>query len=152
MRTTERRNSHEVCQPQTVYAVALGAIRLFCASGSSVSGMAMEDTFSLISKNYLLTLDNVKVQKDMSFSYDHMKDKLFLCVVNSEKNQKMLDSVPHQKIEDLAVLHRCLIHSSNYHSGSILVNNKLLDEWEISEETLHHQALRNMDRIFTLGS
>lgn len=113
------------------------------------SGMAMEDTFRLISKNYLLALDNVKFQKDMNFSYDHMKDKLFLCVVNAEKNQMMLDSVPHQRIEDLAVLHRCLIHSSNHHSGSILVNSKLMDEWGISEETLHEQALRNMDRLFT---
>ena len=61
----------------------------------------------------------------------------------------MLASVPHQRIEDLAVLYRCVVHSSGDHTGSILVNNKLLDGWGISKEALHEQAVQNMDRLFT---
>lgn len=113
------------------------------------NGMAIEDTFRLIGRNYLSAMNNVKIQQDMDVSYDSMKDKLFLTVVNADKNQKMLDSVPHQRIEDLAVLYRCMVHSSGSQTGSILVNNKLLDGWGISKETLHEQALQNMDRLFT---
>jgi hypothetical protein len=113
------------------------------------NGMEMEDNFRLIGRNYLSAMNNVKFQQEMDVSYDYMKDKLFLNVVNAEKNQKMLDSVPHQRIEDLAVLYRCMVHSSGDNTGSILVNNKLLEGWGISKEALHEQAVQNMDRLFT---
>ena len=113
------------------------------------NGTEIEDTFRLIGKNYLTAMNNVNFQQDMDVSYEYMKDKLFLNVVNADKNQKMLASVPHQRIEDLAVLYRCVVHSSGDHTGSILVNNKLLDGWGISKEALHEQAVQNMDRLFT---
>ena len=113
------------------------------------NGTEIEDTFRLIGKNYLTAMNNVNFQQDMDVSYEYMKDKLFLNVVNADKNQKMLASVPHQRIEDLAVLYRCMVHSSGDHTGSILVNNKLLDGWGISKEALHEQAVQNMDHLFT---
>lgn len=111
-------------------------------------GMEIEDTLRLIGKNYLTAMNNVNFQQDLDVSYEYMKDKLFLTVVNADKNQKMLDSVPHQRIEDLAVLYRCMVHSSDDHNGSIMVTNKLLDRWEISKEALHEQAVQNMDCLF----
>lgn len=61
----------------------------------------------------------------------------------------MLDSVPHQRIEDLAVIYRSMVYKSNEQVGSVLINNGLLKEWGIDKETLHERALKNMNRLFT---
>lgn len=116
---------------------------------SYLNGMAMEDTFRLIGRHYLSAMNSVKLQQDSDLSFDHVKDKLFLFVVNAEKNQKMLATVPYQELEDLAILYRCIISSRDNGIDSIIVSNKLLDHFGISKEALHEQALRNMNRLFT---
>ncbi|MBU5334323.1 DUF5688 family protein [Anaerocolumna aminovalerica] len=59
-------------------------------------GMSIEDTLRLIGKSYLSAQNSIRFQQDIDLSFDHMKDNLFLCVVNAEKNQEMLDSIPSE--------------------------------------------------------
>ncbi len=113
------------------------------------NGVAMEDTFHQLSKNCLSPMNQSNLQQNMDFIYDRIKDNLFPVVVNAEKNQKMLATAPYQKMEDLAVLYRCMMSKSDDQIGSILVNNSLLRHWGISKEALHEQALQNMNRLFT---
>lgn len=112
-------------------------------------GMSIEDTLRLIVKNYLSAQNSVGFQHDMNLSYDYMKNNLFLCVVNAERNQDILAAVPHQRVEDLAVIYRCMARNNNNYLGSVLVNNSLLKKWGVNKEALHEQALQNMDRLFT---
>ncbi len=114
------------------------------------NGVVMEDTFHRLSKNCLSSMNQANLQQNMDFIYDRVKDNLFLTVVNAEKNQKMLATVPYQKMEDLAVLYRCMMSKSDDQIGFVLVNNSLLRHWGISKEALHEQALLNMERLFTL--
>lgn len=113
------------------------------------NGMPLNDNIYLIGKKYLSAMNNIKFEQDFDMSYDNMKDKLFLNVVNADKYQNLLVTVHHQRIEDLAVLYRCMVHSSDNGMGTILVNNRILDTWGISEETLHEQAQQNMNNLFT---
>lgn len=113
------------------------------------NGTAVADTFRFIGKAYLTDMDNIKNLQTVDFSYDHMKNNLFLCVVNAERNQKLLVNVPHRRIEDLAVVYRCMVHPIENGLGSVLVDNNLFASWGIEKDTLHKQALQNMNCIFT---
>ena len=55
-----------------------------------------------------------------------MKKTLVMEVVSAETNKEMLETVPHRNIEDMAVVYRFALNSSNEGMASILVTNQLL--------------------------
>lgn len=113
-------------------------------------GMGMGDTLHLMVDNYILARNEIKVQNNINLSYDHIKNNLFLCVVNTERNQELLENIPHQKLEDLAVVYRSLVYTDGEQIGSMLINNQLMEHWNVDQGKIHEQALKNMDRLFTL--
>ena len=52
-----------------------------------------------------------------------MKEKLAMEVVSAEVNKEMLETVPHQNIEDMAVVYRFVLSSNDDGIASILVTN-----------------------------
>ena len=86
---------------------------------------------------------NLDVIKD----YDQMKDKLAIEVVSAERNKDLLETVPHKNIEDMAVVYRFVLGDSQAGVGTILVNNQMLDNYGISAQQLHEDAIRNAPEI-----
>jgi len=113
-------------------------------------GMGMGDTLHLMVDNYILARNEIKVQNNIDLSYDHIKSNLFLCVVNAERNQELLKNIPHQKLEDLAVVYRSLACTDGEQFGSMLINNQLMEYWNVDQGEIHEQALKNMGSLFTL--
>lgn len=114
-------------------------------------GMDMEENLKRIGRDYVSAQNSMEPQYGMDLSYAYRKDNLFLCVVNEEKNQDLLRTVPHQNIEDLAVMYRIMACEKGEQTGSILVNNQLLKKWGVTQEEVHKQALQNMGRLFQPG-
>lgn len=79
--------------------------------------------------------------------YDQMKDKLVMEVVSAEANAEMLDKVPHQNIEDMAVVYRFVLDSSDDGRATILVTNQLLDTMGVTPEQLHADAMENAPEL-----
>lgn len=113
------------------------------------NGAGMEDTFYHIGRDYLSALKNINNQ-NIDLSYYRIKSNIFPCAVNAERNRCMLNTVPHKKMEDLAVLYRCMIPGVNNKTGSIMINHSMLNGWGISQRELHSQALQNMGHLFTM--
>lgn len=86
---------------------------------------------------------NLEAFKD----YDSMKDKLAVEVVSAERNKDLLETVPHKDIEDMAVVYRFVLGDTQAGTGSILVTNQLLDNYGITAEQLHEDALKNAPEI-----
>ena len=76
-----------------------------------------------------------------------MKDKLAIEIVSSERNKNTLAGVPHKDIEDMAVVYRFVIGDTGSGSGSILVTNQMLENYGITAEQLHEDALKNAPEI-----
>lgn len=74
--------------------------------------------------------------------YDQMKEKLSMEVVSAERNADLLEKVPHKDMEDMAVVYRFVIDSDSEGRGSILVTNQLMDNYGITAEQLHEDALK----------
>ncbi len=73
--------------------------------------------------------------------YEDIRPHLILELVRIEGNEKMLESVPHESIEDLALVYRFMIGSE-----SALIDYDFLDAYEISEEQLRSDAMENAQK------
>lgn len=65
---------------------------------------------------------------DSFTDYSRMKEKLAKEVVSAETNKDMLENVPHKKLEDMAVVYRFVLESSDEGRASILVTNQIFQQ------------------------
>jgi hypothetical protein len=79
--------------------------------------------------------------------YSQMKEKLAMEVVSAEANKEMLQNVPHQNMEDMAVVYRFVLSSDDDGRASILVTNQILENMGVSPDQLHADALENAPQI-----
>ena len=84
---------------------------------------------------------------DSLSDYSQMKEKLAMEVVSAEANKEMLETVPHQNMEDMAVVYRFVLSSDDEGRASILVTNQLLENMGVTPEQLHADAMENAPQI-----
>lgn len=79
--------------------------------------------------------------------YETMKDKLSIEVISAEANEDLLSKIPHEQIEDLAVVYRFVLESNEDGRASILVSNDLIERMGVTSEQLKADALENAPEI-----
>ena len=85
----------------------------------------------------------------MNFSdYENLKDQIFAAVLNAERNSELLQDVPHEIREDLAIVYRLEVTLPKDKPGSFLIHNSHLEKWGIDAETLKETAWKNMHEHF----
>ena len=93
-------------------------------------------------------LDNAPaVDVSALVNYDAMKDKLSIEVISAETNEDLLSKIPHDRIEDLAVVYRFVLESNDNGRSSILVSNDLIERMGVTPEQLKADALENAPEI-----
>lgn len=80
-------------------------------------------------------------------NYESMKDKLAMEVVSADRNADMLEKVPHEILEDMAVVYRLILDQDSDGRSSILVTNNLMEQFGIAHEQLHEDAMINAPEI-----
>lgn len=80
-------------------------------------------------------------------NYDVMKNKLVMEVIAAETNAEFLETIPHKDIEDLAVIYRFDVHDIVSDGASIIVTNQMLDNYGITAEQLHEDAMKNAPEL-----
>ncbi len=73
--------------------------------------------------------------------YESAKNHLVMQVVPVAPNQEMLENVPHKTIEDIAVVYRIDVDARDGSSGTVLVTNKMMEQFGITPEQLHQDAV-----------
>ena len=79
--------------------------------------------------------------------YAFIKDKLVLEVVNAEKNEQMLENIPHKSIEDLAIVYRAQLGRDEDGIATVLITNQMLEKMDITAEQLHHDAVESAQEL-----
>ena len=79
--------------------------------------------------------------------YEQVKEKLSMQVVGQKGNEDLLATVPHKEIEDLAVVYRIDVKEMTGTAASVVVSNNLLNQYGITAEQLHADALANAQEI-----
>ena len=73
--------------------------------------------------------------------YESAKSHLVMQVVPVEPNKEMLENIPHKTVEDIAVVYRVELPHPEDSSATTLVTNQLLDQYGISPDQLHADAV-----------
>ena len=99
-----------------------------------------------VMSEFLSSLENAirnipKVNADSLLDYDQVKGQLLMQVIPVEQNRERLAQIPHKTIDDIAVVYRISVSSSMDHSASALVTNQMLENFGITPEQLHLDAV-----------
>ena len=76
-----------------------------------------------------------------------IKDRIVTRLVNYEMNQVLLESVPHQRFLDLAIVAYVLMDCDCQGSATIMIRDKHLELWNVGEEKVFACAKTNMPRL-----
>ena len=111
-------------------------------------GVSMDAVLQKIADVYMESMEQVGEFPTSSFQYEKIKDGIFVVVQNADMNRGLLEMVPHELRDDLALLYRVNVELSNGEKGSVLIHNNHLEMWGIDEETLKEVAWDNMHNYF----
>ena len=86
---------------------------------------------------------------DVSFftDYEQVRSHIVFKLINYERNPELLSDVPHYRFLDLALVFYCLIETSPDGSASILIHNRHLSYWNITDDDLFALAQQNTPRL-----
>ena len=76
--------------------------------------------------------------------YAKVRDRLFVCVRNAEKNAETLKDIPHEIHEDLVEMYRIQMNTSDGSVASVLISNQLMKELGVDQKTLKTDAWESM--------
>ncbi len=87
---------------------------------------------------------DAEVNLDFFSSYEAVKSRIFLKVINYDKNKKRLEKIPHIRFHDLAVVCYFAYMNEIIGHGFIQIEKSHMEKWEISQEKLFADAKKNI--------
>ena len=83
---------------------------------------------------------------EMLNSYETMKPYLSVQIVGKKSNEEQLATIPHQIMEDMAVVYRFNLGEISDGRASVLVTNHMLETYGVAQEQLHQDAMQMMEK------
>ena len=96
----------------------------------------------------LVTLKPIHIDMSMFMNYEIAKEHLFIRVSDAERNDEILERLPHKRIENLAITYHIVADIGDEGIGSTPITYQMLSGYGITEEQLHQDALENSPKIF----
>ncbi len=88
------------------------------------------------------------ISQDFNFTFQEMKEYIVYRVISYERNQKLLERVPHLRFMDLAITYHCLIRDDKDGIGTIRITNEHMKMWNKGWKDIHDHASANTQRLF----
>ena len=111
------------------------------------SGRRMGDILYEIARYYEEHKIVKQVNMDYFSDYKKMKDKICFRLINYNKNEELLREIPHIPYLDLAIVFYCIVHNENIGSGSILIRNEHLRNWNVDIRQIQTVAFSNAPKL-----
>lgn len=87
---------------------------------------------------------NVKMLEDIIGDYRLMLKHLIIQAVSAEKYEGILHFIPHERVEDIAIIYKAAIESDGEYTASVIVSHELLKSQGITERTFKKDALEQV--------
>lgn len=106
-------------------------------------GMSLVTIMDSLAKE---VVDHEQENMDLSVieEFDQVKEKVFPRLINAAANENYLSDKPHETIEDLAVVYEIMLSEIEDGSAGIIFTNNMMENYNISVQELHEQAMRNL--------
>jgi len=125
---------------------AVPTINLTDFYGQYTSGSSLHEIGSQMAA--IVQIDQPSFSTFSPDNYENIRDHLFIRVCNAEENSELLATIPHDRIEDLAITYHIRISNENGSLASTTINSNLLKHWGIPEDQLKEDAIENSQKIF----
>lgn len=89
-----------------------------------------------------------KLQNKINLTPENIRENLYFRLVNRQKNQHLLEGIPHRIFWDLAITFHFIVYEENEKIGSIMLTKEHLEAIGWSEEEVMQFALQNTPRLF----
>lgn len=110
-------------------------------------GRSVEQAAEALMKFYR----SIRMEKDWDygsvFEYSQIKDKILFRLVNTEKNEGFLCSVPNRGYLNLSVVYYILLEMNEEGTAAMPVKNIHMEKWGVTEEELWEAAVKNGRRL-----
>ncbi len=110
------------------------------------------ETFGDIMSRILNDYHRGEVGKDLDISFfehfDQVKDRICFKLINTERNEDLLQDIPNVPFLDLSIVFFYAYHGEEIGDGSILIHNIHMDKWATSTGELMKLSLANTPRLF----
>lgn len=87
----------------------------------------------------------------IEYEFELLKHKIIYRLVNYEKNQSLLETIPHIPFLDLALIFHILVRNNEEGIGTVRITNEHMDYWGINIEELMKYGKKNTSRIFPVN-
>ena len=94
--------------------------------------------------------DDLEINTKNILDFEQAKEKICYEIINYEENKEMLESLPHRRVLDLAVVYKLIVKKEAKGSMSTKVTNKLMEIWKVTEEDLWNLAEQNTVRLLKI--
>lgn len=84
----------------------------------------------------------------LDFSAEYIKEHLYYRLVNKDRNEELLQEVPHCLYLDLAVVYYWVVYEDGKQLGSIMMTYGQMERISLTEEELLESAIVNTPRLF----
>lgn len=112
-----------------------------------LNGRGLQEITENIVRIYQIYGKKVEFDAEEFKDYGKIKGRLAVRLINYEENETLLKELPHKKFLDLAVICYVLIGKAGNDTASILVRQDFRRIWEVSEEELFLQAIKNTPQL-----
>lgn len=111
------------------------------------NGVAMEK----IIKEILAFYEKVKCRNSWDVSnitcYEKIRNKIVFKLIHTQKNQDLLENIPHVKLLDLSIVFYALLDVNDAGTVTMLIRNKNMQDWGIGREKLCTDAKENAVKL-----
>lgn len=88
-----------------------------------------------------------KVDIRQFLNYDSVSERIVYKLINTERNSKLLEDIPHVEFLDLSVVFQCMLAGESNNTASILVHNVHMKLWDVTADDLLKAAEKNTPQL-----
>lgn len=112
------------------------------------NGKPMEDILKKVGS----FIEEVSYDKDPKEVVDlkdfsKLQDKVICKLVNQKMNQRLLNTIPWTKVNDLAEVYMVELECHEGGSATMSITNSMQENWNIPTDELHYIAIENLQRM-----
>lgn len=108
------------------------------------NGTALEELVEKIITFYKEQMPDSDLDMDFFQDFKQVKDRIFYKLVSFEKNRRLLETLPHYRWHDLAIIFYYAMEEEKVGRASITIHQHHLAMWGQSMDTLYRVAQGNM--------
>ncbi len=112
-------------------------------------GASFLDVFRQLLDTYYEYRPLENINPTLFQDFQNMKDHIVYRLIHYDRNQPLLETIPHLPFLDLAIVFYCLIASNDSGTATILIQNYHLQLWNTNTDELYRLARENTPTLLS---